>query len=103
MLRRAVQKRPYDWEPLLSPVLQAYRSTVSESTGFTPYRLTFGREMRLPIDLGTPLPEPPRDIRTITAEVAENLEWSYQIAREIIGFGHRRAESRYNERMVEKQ
>ena len=23
MLRRAVQKRPYDWEPLLSPVLQA--------------------------------------------------------------------------------
>ena len=59
MLRRAVQKRPYDWEPLLSPVLQAYRSTISEATGFTPYRLTFGREMRLPIDLGTPLSEPP--------------------------------------------
>ena len=53
--------------------------------------------------LGTPLPEPPHDIRTMAAEVTENLEWSYQIAREIIGFGHRRAESRYNERMVEKQ
>ena len=59
--------------------------------------------MRLPIDLGTPLPEPPRDIRTMAAEIAENIEWSYQIAREIIGFGHRRPESRYNERMVEKQ
>ena len=58
MLRRAVQRRPYDWEPLLPAVLQAYRSTPSESTGFTPYRLVFGREMRLPIDIGTPLPEP---------------------------------------------
>ena len=59
--------------------------------------------MRLPINLGTPLPEPLRDILTMAAGVAENLEWSYQIAREIIGFGHRRAESRYNERMVENQ
>ena len=103
ILRRAVQKRPYDREPLLSPVLQAYRSTISEATEFTLYRLTFGREMRLPIGLGTPLPEPPRDICTMAAKVAENLDWSYQIAREIIGFGHRRAESRYNERMVENQ
>ena len=84
-------------------MLQAYRSTISEATGFTQYRLTFGREMRLPIYLATPLPEPPRDIRTMAAEVAENLEWSYQIAREIIGFGNRRAESRYNEKIVEKQ
>ena len=55
------------------------------------------------IDLGIPLPEPPRDICTIATEVAENLEWSYQIAREIIGSGHRRAESQYNEKMLEKQ
>ena len=103
MLPRAVQKRSFDWEPLLSPVLQAYLSTISETTGFMPYRLTFGREMRLPIDLGTPLSEPPRDICTMAAEVAKNLEWSYQIAREMIGFGHRLAESRYNERIVEKQ
>ena len=74
MLRRAVQKRPYDWEPLLAPVLQAYRSTVSEATGFTPFRLAFGREMRLPIDLGSPLPEPPSDIRTLAAETAEDLK-----------------------------
>ena len=41
---------------LLSSVLQAYRSTIFEATGFTPYRLTFGREMRLPSDIGTSLP-----------------------------------------------
>ena len=59
--------------------------------------------MRLPIDLETPLFEPPRGNRTMAAEVAENLEWSYQIAREIINLKHFRATSRYNERMVEKQ
>ena len=103
MLRRAIQKRSYDWKTLLSPLLQAYRSIVFEATGFMPYRLAFGREMRLLIDLGTPLPEPPRDILTMAAKFAENFEWSYQIAREIIGLGHRYAESRYNEKMVEKQ
>ena len=103
MLRRAVQKRPYDWEPLPWQVLQPYRSTISEATGLTPYRLTFSREMRLLIDLEKLLPEPPRDIRTITADVAKNLEWSYQIAREIINFGHRRAESRYIEKLVEQK
>ena len=77
MLRRAVQKRPYDWEPLLA-VLQAYRSTPSKSTGFTPSRLVFGREMRLPVDIGTPLPEPPRDIRTYANIVSEDLEWAYK-------------------------
>ena len=74
MLRRAVQRRPYDWESLLAPVLQLYRSTVSEATGFTPFRLAFDREMRLPIDLGSPLPEPPRDVRTFATELAEDLE-----------------------------
>ena len=81
MLRRAVQKLPYDWEPLLAPVLQAYRSTILESTSFTPYRLAFGREMLLPIDFGEPLPEPPRYIRTLAIEIAEDLEWCYRIAK----------------------
>ena len=102
MLRRAVQKRPFDWEPLLALVLQSYRSKISETTGFTPYRLAFGREMRLPVDIGTPLPEPPRDVQTVAADLAEDLEWSFKVAREVIGHGHRRVENRYNERVVER-
>ena len=97
MLRRAVQKRPYDWEPLLPAVLQAYRSTPSESTGFTPSRLVFGREMHLPVDIGIPLPEPPRDIRTYANILSEDLEWAYKVAREVIGTQHKRAETRYND------
>ena len=67
-------------------MLQAYQVTISEATKVTPYRLTVGREVRLPIDLESPLLEKPRDIRTMAVEVAENLEWLYQIAREIVGF-----------------
>ena len=59
--------------------------------------------MRLPIDLGTPLPNPPRSVRTLAAEIAEDLEWSYRIAPEIIGFGFGRAEARYNKQIVIKQ
>ena len=76
---------------------------MSEATGFTPHRLVFGREIRLPVDLGSPLPDPRRDTRTLAAEITDDLEWAYRVAREAIGHGHKRAKSRYNERVVAKQ
>ena len=94
MLRRVVQKGAYDWEPLLPAVLQADRFTPTESTGFTPSRLVFGREMRLPIDIGTLLPEPPRDIHTYSNILSDDLKWAYKVAREVIGTQHKRAETR---------
>ena len=75
-------------------VLQAYQSTPSESTGFTPHRVVFGREMHLPIDIGTPLPESPRDIRTFANSLVEDLEWFYHAAHETTGLHHRRSEAR---------
>ena len=58
--------------------------------------------MRLPIDLCSPLPEPPRDVRTFADELAENLEWLYKVAREIIEYKHIRAENCYNKGVVER-
>ena len=58
--------------------------------------------MQLPVDLGLPLPKPPGDLSTVASELAEDLEWYYRIAREVIGHGHKRAEYRYNERVVER-
>ena len=47
-----------DWDDLLPAVLIAYSSSVHESTGFSPYRLMFGEECTLPMDVGLPRREP---------------------------------------------
>ena len=52
-----------DWDDLLPVVMMAYRSSVNESTGFSPYRLMLGEEYTLPMDVGLPrqdlhLPDP---------------------------------------------
>ena len=41
-----------DWDDLLPAVMMAYHSSVHESTGFSPYRLMFGEEYTLPMDIG---------------------------------------------------
>ena len=43
-----------DWDDLLPAVMMAYRASVHESTGFRPYRLMFGEECTLPMDIELP-------------------------------------------------
>ena len=43
-----------DWDYLLPAVMMTYCSSVHESTGFSPYRLMFGEECTLPMDVGLP-------------------------------------------------
>ena len=47
-----------DWDDLLPAVMMAYRSSVHESTGISLYRLIFGEECTLPMDVGLPRQEP---------------------------------------------
>lgn len=100
MLRRSVKKRPYYRELLLPAVLQAYQTTPNESTGFTPFYMVFGREMRLPIDVLTALPEPSRDVRTYANLLCGDLCWAYCVARKVTGLANRRFAACYNERVV---
>ena len=39
------------WSRHISTIVHAYNSTESDVTGYSPYRLMFGREARLPVDL----------------------------------------------------
>ncbi|XP_046869117.1 uncharacterized protein LOC124461661 [Drosophila willistoni] len=59
-LAKFVSTSQHDWDELLPMALLAYRSAVHESSGYSPARLTFRRELRLPNDLlfGTPAPVP---------------------------------------------
>ena len=47
-----------NWDDLLPVVMMAYRSSVHESTGYSPYRLMFGEECTFPMDVGLPRQDP---------------------------------------------
>ncbi|KAL1239485.1 Gypsy retrotransposon integrase-like protein [Trichinella pseudospiralis] len=51
MLAKASIDHPEDWDVYLDRALLAYRTSVHCTTGATPSRVLFDRELRLPVDL----------------------------------------------------
>jgi len=51
LIAKWVSANQRDWDEKLPAVAFAYRTTVHEANGFTPYFLMHGREARLPADL----------------------------------------------------
>ena len=51
LLARWVSSNHRDWEDKLPVVAFAYRTSIHESTGFTPFFMTYVREARIPADL----------------------------------------------------
>ena len=58
LLAKWVSENQRDWDEKLPAIAFAYRTSVQETTGFTPFYLIFGREARIPADLvyGTQVP-----------------------------------------------
>lgn len=56
-LSKFINDNQKDWDKWLPLFLMAYRSSKHQTTEFSPAMLTFGRELRLPLDLirGNPL------------------------------------------------
>ena len=94
-----------DWDDLLPAVMMAYRSSVHESTGFSPYRLMFGDECMLPMDVGLPrresdLPDPITSPYAIW--VRDALEVAYDQVRRHSGQAVRRQKRPYDRRAVRR-
>jgi hypothetical protein len=70
MLSQYVNDHHTDWDKNLCYVMLAYRSSVQETTRYTPHFLMFGREVRLPIDAVFGRPEP---------QAAESTEWAREL------------------------
>ena len=51
MLATTVKQNPADWENHLRKVCLAYNSTTHSTTGYSPFYLMFGHQVRLPIDI----------------------------------------------------
>ena len=81
MLAMFASKNREDWDDLLPAVMMAYRSSVHESTGFSPYRLMFGEECMLQMDIGLPKQQSdlPDSISSLYALwVRDSLEVAYE-------------------------
>ena len=105
MLAMFAGKNREDWDDLLPAVMMAYRSSVHESTGFSPYRLMFGEECTLPMDIG--LPKQQSDLPdSITSPYAilvrDALEVAYDQVRQHSGQAVRRQKRLYDRRAIKR-
>ena len=53
VLAKYISVHQNDWDKFIDGVVFAYNSTVHDTTGITPYRMVFGEEIRLPVELVT--------------------------------------------------
>ena len=98
-------KNREDWDDLLPAVMMAYQSSVYESTGFSPYRLMFGEECTLPMDIGLPKQQPgsPESITSPYAIwVRDALEVAYEQVRQHYGQVVQRQKRLYDRREVKQ-
>ena len=87
-----------DWGEYLDSIACAYNSTVHESTGFSPYFLQHGREIRLPIDLETGTTQ--LDLKSNITEFARKLKSkmndAFAVAQQNLGKAHQIQKSTYD-------
>ena len=96
MLAKMVDENQRNWDRMLQKAVFAYRVSINESTGFTPYSVNFGRSPRLPIEVmfgqqlsretPTNVPEFIREVRKSVRvacdKIRRNLKKNRQIRRE---------------------
>ena len=83
MLRTLPDGNEDNWDLMLPMVMLAYRTSVQETTGATPYSLMFGREARLPADVmfGTPPGQADTSSSDYAFNLRQRLEKSFQEVR----------------------
>ncbi len=82
MLKSTVESE-YEWDQALPYVVSAYRSSVHESTGVSPFKMMTGREMRLPLDLIVGPPPPASRPYQCHVEYVEWLQGAIREAHQI--------------------
>ncbi|KRZ52294.1 Retrovirus-related Pol polyprotein from transposon [Trichinella nativa] len=102
MLSTKAEADKKNWDLVLPLTLLAYRTSVHESTGATPYRVLYGREATLPIDLMYGLPEvPPRTPAEYIWELRKDLADSFCKIREKLQTESRRQKKWYDRRTTD--
>ena len=101
MLAKCIDEDQTKWSVKLPYVLLAYRSSVHESTGFTPHYLVFGHEVSLPLDLmyRPPPSTTPTDVHVWVSQKEEAFRHAYELVRRNATTQQRRRNNLYNKRV----
>ena len=110
MLAIYVGKKQDTWDEWLRYVTMAYNSSVHSTTGFTPYKLRFGAEMRLPIHVLTgdpnrgPVADPdPEGYKTYVDELQHHLQEVHAVAQEVTKTSMKTQKDQYDARAKIRQ
>ena len=98
MLSIAAAENERDWDLHVPLLMVAYRTSMQESTGCTPFYLMFGREARHPADVmfGLPPNSIPQQVNQYALDLRARLESAYRLVRDHMGIQHVRQKTLYN-------
>ena len=101
-LKRIASEKPKDWHRYLEPLVFAARDTPQDSTGFTPFELTYGRSVRTPMSLLRKLwtdEEDDSEVKTAyqyVLDLRQRLEETCQLAQQELSRVQTRNQNYYN-------
>ena len=96
LLSMAASENERDWDLHIPMVMMAYRTSVQESTGCTPFYLMFGREGRLPAYVMFRLPSSPMQVKKYAQDMWFCMEQAYQLVRDRLQLQQRRQKALYD-------
>ena len=98
MLLPFVSSNQKDWDEYIPLIMLAYRSSVHESTGFSPCMMMLGHEIKLPVDLvyGIPEMDKHRNAHEYIKRLSEKLEKVHNVAREKLNLSSQCMKTNYN-------
>ena len=82
MLAKCINEEQSNWSQQLPYVMMVHRSSVHESTGYTPQFLVFGQQLSLPFDCMYPNPQ--EKTTTDIHEFVHNKQQAFQRALELV-------------------
>ena len=98
MLAKRVERSGRDWDTQIPYVLFAYRASLQESTGESPFFLMHGRDPRLPTELLMDLPSTRQfiDLDTYKGEVAARFQNAWEVAQAHVKKAQKRQKTAYD-------
>ena len=102
ILKRLTSEKPKDWDRYLPAVLFAYREVPQESTGFSPFELLYGRDIRGPMSILKEVwlkedePQEKQNVYEYVLDLRDRIENTCELARKELEKSSRRYKRYYD-------